>query len=46
MGKMVFSDRVNNSAYSIARSDFGPGVYYVKLITEDEKVYSGSFVVQ
>lgn len=46
MGKMVFYDRVNNSTYSIARSDFGPGVYYVKLITEDEKVYSGSFVVQ
>lgn len=45
-GIKVIEEQINVPEYKISRSDLSPGFYYVRVIAEDEKVYSGSFVVQ
>ena len=52
-GLKVIDDYLDAPEYQISRSDLSPGIYFIRVITEDEKVYSGShacrqagFVVQ
>ena len=45
-GLKVIDDHLDAPKYQISRSDLSPGIYYIRVITEDEKVHSGSFVVQ
>ena len=45
-GLKLIDDHLYTPEYQISRSDLSPGIYYIRVITEDEKVHSGSFVVQ
>ena len=45
-GIKILDEQVDTTEYEISGSELSPGFYYVMVITEDEKVYTGSFVVQ